>query len=249
MNAKLNLSVAIYAYFLLVGISYLWGFWLPFDLNILAFADLTDIIKSSVYPMLPAAGFLIFQSALEGFNATSQKKYEDYVSAGGFFRFYMRFLIVFNYCVLAALVAYIGYVVVTEQGYQKLKGIFPLLSGLTFYFFLNKGAYLLRIDVRIRVFALLVLCMMPSVAFRTGNEISTKIKNLQGDYWILKAAEPCEGVGELVFLSRLGSKYLAMSKDDKSICILQDTTVQLVKTNSSSSSPSPSPSPSAIIKP
>jgi len=247
MNAKLNLSVAIYAYFLIVGISYLWGFWLPFDLNILAFADLADIIKSSVYPMLPAAGFLIFQSALDGFNTTSQKKYEDYVAAGGFYRLYMRFLMVINYSVLGALAAYICYVVVTEQGYQKLKGIYPLLSALAFYFFINRGAYLLRIDVRIRVFVLLVLCMMPTVAFRTGNDIANKIKNLEGNYWILKTSEPCKGVDELIFLARLGSKYLAMSKSDKSVCILQDTTIQLVKANTTN--PVAVALPSVIIKP
>ena len=59
MDTKVNITLAAYAYFILVGISYMWGYWLPFELNILAFADVTDIIKASAYPLLPAVGLLL----------------------------------------------------------------------------------------------------------------------------------------------------------------------------------------------
>ena len=100
MDTKVNITLAAYAYFILVGISYMWGYWLPFELNILAFADVTDIIKASAYPLLPAVGLLLTYASLDGLNTISKKQYNDYMTEGGFFRVYMRFIVVFNYLLL-----------------------------------------------------------------------------------------------------------------------------------------------------
>lgn len=45
-------------YFVTVGALYLWGYWSPFGVNILEYLNLTDIVKSTAYPIASAFGFL-----------------------------------------------------------------------------------------------------------------------------------------------------------------------------------------------
>ena len=45
-------------YFASVGVLYLWGYWSPFGVNILEYISLTDILKSTVYPIASAFFFL-----------------------------------------------------------------------------------------------------------------------------------------------------------------------------------------------
>lgn len=44
-------------YFATVGVLYLWGYWLPFNINILEYLDLADIIKLTAYPIATALLF------------------------------------------------------------------------------------------------------------------------------------------------------------------------------------------------
>ncbi|MCS6102364.1 hypothetical protein [Shewanella baltica] len=66
MSTKINLSLVVYGLVLFSGISYLWGFWIKFDINILSYVALTEIVKASVYPALPAIGILAAYSAMDG---------------------------------------------------------------------------------------------------------------------------------------------------------------------------------------
>lgn len=52
-------------YFIAVGILYLWGYWASFDVNILEYLSLADILKSAAYPIASTFIFFIF-GALEG---------------------------------------------------------------------------------------------------------------------------------------------------------------------------------------
>jgi hypothetical protein len=47
-------------YFIAVGVLYFWGYWAPFNVNILEYLSLTDIIKSTVYPI----AFTFFDTAV-----------------------------------------------------------------------------------------------------------------------------------------------------------------------------------------
>ncbi|NML28945.1 hypothetical protein [Zoogloea dura] len=231
MDTKISITLAAYAYFLLVGISYMWGYWLPFELNILAFADITDIIKASAYPLLPAVGMLVTYAALDGLNTISKKQHDDYVAEGGVFRAYMRFIVGFNFLIIAAALVVSAYQVIVEPGYGKLKGAFPLISLLAFCYLLFGNKHLLELDVRVRAFFLALVCFLPSAAFRAGNGAGNELKNLAGTYWTLSPKEPCPGSsGELVLLGKLSNKYLTMVKNEKSLCVIEGGNVQLIKT-------------------
>ncbi len=45
-------------YFVTVGVLYLWGYWTTFEVNILEYLSLADIVKSTAYPI--ASTFIFF---------------------------------------------------------------------------------------------------------------------------------------------------------------------------------------------
>lgn len=232
MSRDINLTAALYLYALFVGGSYLIGYWLPFGLNILAFTDLTDIIKASIIPLIPVVGLLLTYSALDGLNSISKKEYDEYIAEGGFFKYYMKFLIIYGYVIIVLFAGNLAYIIATEPGMYKLKGAFPLASLAVFCYLIYGNRHLLSLDAKSRVFVVSLLCFLPTAAFTTGNKDGESTLRLEGTIWEVKSTEPCpSGATDLVLLARLNSKYLTMSKQDKSICILQEGNIQLMKKN------------------
>lgn len=232
MDSKLSLSVVAYAYFLFVGAAYLLGFWLPFDFNILVFADASDIIRVSIYPLLPAAGILLANALLDGLNTKSKKEYDEQIAAGGIFLWSMRIQTAFAYVAIVGAVVWSAYQIAVEPSYGKLKGAFPLASLLLFSYLIYGNKHLLWLDVRVRVFLVAMACFLPTGAFRTGNDIGSSLAELKGSYWTIIVKESCLGAPmELVYLGRLGGKYFGMSKIDKAICVFPDAPVFFRKTS------------------
>lgn len=61
LPTKERVSIYLYLsslYFITVGIFYLWGYWRTFDLNILEYLSLSDILKSTAHPI--ASAFIFF---------------------------------------------------------------------------------------------------------------------------------------------------------------------------------------------
>jgi len=56
-SPKERVSTYVYfcsLYFVTIGVLYLWGYWFPFNINILEYLDLADVIKSTAYPIATA---------------------------------------------------------------------------------------------------------------------------------------------------------------------------------------------------
>ena len=53
------------AYFLSVGILYLWGYWSPFKINVLEYVGLSDLVKTAAYPVVSVFVFMAI-SAIAG---------------------------------------------------------------------------------------------------------------------------------------------------------------------------------------
>jgi len=230
MIRDMNITAVLYLYALFVGASYLIGYWLPFGLNILAFADLTDIIKASIIPTIPAVGLLLIYSALDGINSISKKQHDDYIAEGGFSKYYMRFMVVYGHAITLLLAGNFAYTIVVEPEMQKLKGAFPLVSLIVFCYLIYGNRHMLFLDVKSRVFIVSLICFLPTAAFSAGNRDGESTLRLEGTIWEVKSAEPCaSGATDLVLLASLNSKYLTMSKQDKSICVIQEGNVQLTR--------------------
>jgi hypothetical protein len=191
MSRDVNITAALYLYALFVGASYLIGYWLPFGLNILAFADLTDIIKASIIPTIPAVGLLLTYSALDGLNSISKKQHDEYIAEGGFSKYYMKFMVIYGHAMILLFAGNLAYIIITEPGMQKLKGAFPLASLIIFCYLIYGNRHLLFMNVKSRVFVVSLLCFLPTAAFSTGNRDGESTLRLEGTIWEVKSTEPC----------------------------------------------------------
>ncbi len=61
-------------YFIAVGVLYLWGYWLPFGINILEYMSLTDVLKSTAFPITL---ILLLLTASVALNILDRKRFEE----------------------------------------------------------------------------------------------------------------------------------------------------------------------------
>lgn len=233
MSTKINLSLIIYGLALFSGISYLWGFWIKFDINILSYVALTEIVKASVYPALPAIGILAAYSAMDGVNSMSKKQHDEYVEAGGFFKGF-TYLLKF-YCVSMILLGLgsSAYTVISETGYLRLRGLYPLVSLVLFLYIIFSNRYLLNIPVNLRVFIVSVVCFLPTYSFSKGysNGEEAMDHNAAGYYVASKGYCSSTKDEKFRYIGVLGSRLFTLSSKDNSICITKSEDFKLVSYN------------------
>ncbi|HIF5642079.1 TPA: hypothetical protein ACX3DU_004565 [Vibrio parahaemolyticus] len=233
MNSKLDLSLVVYGLTLFSGVSYLWGFWLNFEVNILSYIALTDVIKASVYPALPALAILAFYSAMDGFNSMSKGEHDMYVAEGGVSRGYAYFLKV--YCALCFLLG-LGnaiFLIVVNEGYFRLLGIYPLVSICLFLYLVFSNKFLLSIPVKSRVFVISVICFLPTYLFNKGYTNGSLVSdhNAVGQYVVADGYCSSSEGNKFRFISVMGDKLFATSSKDESICVRKAEDFLLVKYN------------------
>ncbi|GIU06982.1 MULTISPECIES: hypothetical protein [unclassified Shewanella] len=233
MSTKINLTLIVYGLALFSGISYLWGFWIKFDINILSYVALTEIVKASVYPALPAIGILAAYSAMDGVNSMSKKPHDEYMEAGGIFKGF-TYLLKF-YCVSMILFSLgsSAYTAMTETGYMRLRGLYPLLSLILFLYIIFSNKYLLKLPVNLRVFVVSIFCFLPTVSFDKGyanGEVAMDHKSL--GYYVVSNGY-CSSASEEKFryIGVLGSRLFSLSSKDNSICISKSEDFKLISYN------------------
>lgn len=233
MNGKLDISLVVYGLALFSGVSYLWGFWLNFDINILSYIALTDVIKASVYPALPALAILAFYSAMDGFNSMSKSDHDIFIAEGGMFKGYTYLLTA--YCVVCFLLG-LGnaiFLIVVNDGYFRLLGIYPLASICLFLYLILSNKFLLSIPVKSRVFIVSVICFLPTYLFNKGHTNGSLVSDHSavGQYVIADGYCSSNAETKFRFISVMGDKLFAISSKDESICIRRAEDFQLVKYN------------------
>lgn len=65
--AKEKISSYLYGssiYFVTVGVLYLWGYWSTFNLNILEYFSLADVVKATVFPIASAFTFVVLGAVI-----------------------------------------------------------------------------------------------------------------------------------------------------------------------------------------
>jgi len=233
MNIKLELSVVVYGLALFSGVSYLWGFWLNFDINILSYIALTDVIKASVYPALPALGVLAFYSAMDGYNSMSKAQHESFIAEGGFAKGFTYFHKLF--CVVCFIfgLGNATYLVVSNDGYFRLLGLYPLVSICLFIYLVMSNQFLMTLPVKYRVFVLVIICFLPTFLFNKGysNGAQQSDLNAEGQYVIADGFCSSDDKAKYRFVSVIGGKLFSISSSDESICVRSAENFRLVKYN------------------
>lgn len=233
MNIKLELSIVVYGLALFSGVSYLWGFWLNFDINILSYIALTDVIKASVYPALPALGVLAFYSAMDGYNSMSKAQQDVFLAEGGAAKGFTYF---HKASCAAGFIFGLGnavYLIVSNEGYFRLLGMYPLLSIVLFIYLAMSNKFLMSIKLNYRMFILLVICFLPTFLFNKGysNGLLQSDLGAEGQYVIADGFCSSDDEVNYRFISVIGGKLFAISSSDESICVRSAENFRLVKYN------------------
>ena len=58
-------------YFIATGVLYLWGYWTPFNVNILEYMSLSDVLKTTAYSIALTAGITMVGTLLGAFSTTN----------------------------------------------------------------------------------------------------------------------------------------------------------------------------------
>ena len=233
MSKKFDISIFIYGLTLFSGISYLWGFWLKLDINILAYAELADIVKASVYPALPAIGILAVYSAMDGVNSLSKKEYEQRISEGGLAKGFTLFFKFYCFAIIVLGIGSSAYTAITETGYMRLHGLYPLISLCLFLYIIFSNKFLLSLPVNLRVFVVSIFCFLPTAAFSKGfsnGEIAID-HNAPGFYVTGTGFCSSSESEKFRYIAVLGSRLFTISSSDNNICITKSEDFRLLKYN------------------
>lgn len=206
-------------YFVTVAALYLWGYWSPFNVNILEYLSLADIVKASAYPIASTFGFLALGAVLG--EATGGRR--DLPSGGGskalpgrFFRKY-RSLIGLSYIVGTLTFLFLG-------PSEKWQIALPVLLAIPITVFAKEWSFLRSLIPyeQPRSLCIFLFAILPFYAFGQGQMTAAAIIDGSrfeyvlpptGSVSILVDADPTKNVR---FLGHAGD-FLFFWEPEKSI--------------------------------
>jgi hypothetical protein len=224
MNVNWTLSAIVSAYATFIGICYMFGFWTVLHFNILEFATPIEIIKSAVYPLIPAAIGILFWALLDAYRTQPVPKVKD--DTGKIERWILRFMNILL-LVMIALNLYIYIIVPTYYLFisapeERLHYALPLMSFLSTIYFLINPPFLKNHKEIVRNLVIIFLCALPTVSYMQGMNNITGILEGNTAYYFLKSSTPaCEvkNNNKMIYVGSYGSAFFFVNSVDKDICI------------------------------
>lgn len=167
---QLREQPGVYIYFLsmysvVAGALYLWGYWSPFGVNILEYVSLTDIVKSTIYPIASSFIFLalgVMLGQLVGVGPDLPPG-EGRNSPPARFIIRHKRLLIFLYIAGTLILMIYGPV-------EKWLGVLPFLLGAPIALYASARNVLAR-QIPAggpRTLCLILLAVLPFIAFGTG---------------------------------------------------------------------------------
>ncbi len=226
---KITITAILYFYVIFCSISYQWGFWLTFDINILSYLTLTEIVKNSVYPALPAVFiFLLFLGTAAGSNLITENttlekgpnKIQRVINS------IVGLLLIINISLIIFIMIEQG---ATANGYEKLKGIYPFISFVVYLaVMLNLGKTNIKILPHIGLFTAVFL---PTVFFFGGTLKSDEIlKDKTSGKYVVFEKGICTSTtnNKYKYIEVIDNKVFSLSLKDKSLCIRKAENFKLI---------------------
>lgn len=189
--AKNRVSTYLYfgsLYFVTVGVLYLWGYWATFDVNILEYLSLADVLKITAYPIASAFVFatlgavtgelLIRRGALPSGGKRDTR-------IGQFLR-KMAPLLLLTYA--------LGTIALFVYGPVEKWNVLPLLLAIPMYFFAKERGFLVSIipHESPRSVVIFLLCALPPFSYGHGRLQAATILNGTDYKYVVS---PIEGIG------------------------------------------------------
>ena len=151
-------------YFVTVGVLYLWGYWSTFNVNILEYLSLADVIKSTAYPIASAFVFFavgaVFGEAMSDGAVLSPGAGRDTKVGKLLNRILPWLLLMYATATIALLLL----------GPVSKWNAFPILLALPAYFYVKKSGFLLSTlpHDSTRSITIFLLAVLPTFAYGQG---------------------------------------------------------------------------------
>lgn len=240
---KITLWALACAYALGNSFIYSWTFWTAFNINILQFASITDIIPSIIYNLILPFAFivssLIFAEIWVRLQESIGKIMDLYLPP------YLKnlnkikryaFLSTPAICLMMILIA-VTYRYKTVNEHTLRDGfslvamvkliIFILTSLFISHFIFFKTTFLS--NFRYKLMVILSICFAPTASYYWAVMNSNKI--IEGkDTFIVKSDTQCKSSSDnqLRYISSISDKAFALSLKDGSVCIFKYNTLELI---------------------
>jgi hypothetical protein len=227
MDYKFNFTISIYTYCLFVGISYFLGMCIELNINLFSYLDINDIIKVSFYALIPTVGSLIFWSIFAAAGSKTKEeeskehKLERIVNTIFFMIFFVIGLIFLLSCIYES---YLG------DGILKLKGIFPIITLITYIYLSIKKPLFATYSLKIRTALNYIICFAPLFAFWHGISDGKNALNHDAKGYYVEGNAYCLSSDKEKFryIGIFGGKIFSSSSKDNSICIMKSEDFKLV---------------------
>lgn len=230
MNLTIK-TATIYIYFVFVGTCYLFGFWTPLHFNILQFVSPVDILKSAIYPMVPAALGVFFYVVMDAFNSqgVDKPKPEDPKVIRNLFWIANILIIISTLIVIYSLVVCL-YELYMSEPEKRLSYALPIASVLSVIYMISKPPFMQEASKFTRNFTIILICTLPSLSYSQGERNIKEILENKASYYKLKIdSKNCKvnALSNIIFLGLYDSKYLFIDSESKDICIETDGSINL----------------------
>lgn len=230
MKLNLQSGTALTAYVLTCGSLYLWGFWLHFDLNILQFVDVSDIVKATILPMITSLCLWVIQSVINMINNPSSDTSRELWKAGGSYRYPIYFQ--WGWCAFITISALISFAAIFIGGTKAEKYFvigFFLLGGL--YLFTLIKTNILAEYKNMRAAILMAILSMPLVFMQKGIHDAQSILKGNNTY-LVESNNLCGSDSKdekFRYIGNLSDKGFAYSLKNNSLCIFKYDYLRLIK--------------------
>lgn len=230
MKLNLQSGTVLTAYVLTCGSLYLWGFWLHFDLNILQFVDVTDIVKATILPMITTLCLWAIQSITNVINNPTSDANRELWKAGGGYRYpiYMQWVL-FACISISALISF-GVMFLDGTKAEKYLVMGVLLLGALYLWILIKTNILAEYK-SMRAAILITILGMPLIFMHKGIGDAQGI--LKGKNTFLVESDNLCGSNlkneSFRYIGNLSDKGFAYSLKNNSLCIFKYEYIKLIK--------------------
>lgn len=231
-NKTILNSTLMTAYALFISICYLWGFWGHFDINILNYISVSDIIKSAIWPMIVALAIYLSQVAMNNYNSPRTNlsvKYSD-MSKPDKFDYILRYS--YLGIMLCILLVSIIYNLITGTKMVRYAAFGGILATVLFFTTCRNQVLMEYIPFKNKLLTYSIICFMPVLFLSRG--VSEALKIIDGENtFLVESNALCKNNGndKYRYIDVMADKAFAMSLKDNSICIFKFDNLKLVKEN------------------
>ncbi|MEZ9899461.1 hypothetical protein AB4379_18720, partial [Vibrio breoganii] len=139
------------------------------------------------------------------------------------------------WCIFLALASFGSaiYTAVTETGYMRLRGIYPLIGLAVFFYAVLSNKFLMQIPMNLRVFIISVVCFLPVASFNQGFSNGEIAANHEEEGFYFESKGYCSSTLDEKFryINIFGSRVFTVSSKDNSICVGKSDEFKLIKYN------------------